>query len=534
MKYDAISGLNWATVTCAIWVQFSYPQVKRLLKNKRTHISVEVEVLDSEIDENGIEIIKKFSLLGFTILGQQYEEAIPGASLSVLEVIENALFQKKQKCLSFAYNSLQKMEKDNSNDVVENENPKEQINMKEDKKFNVEELSYENKRHLIEAKLKEGKDNDDIHAYVVDLTNSYAVFYYNGEYYRVNYKIENNEVNLDMETTVRVINSWDIYSEKEKENNMDKEQMSGPDVVENPEANGITVVMAKDDVHKEDESCENECKNTNACENKEEESCDNKETESCEDKQEESCDNNETESCEDKQEESCDNNETESCENKEEESCEDKQEESCENKETEACENECKNTNACDNKEEESCEDKATEACEDKESESCENKEEESCENKEQESCEDKQEESCEDKQDECNFVMVGNEKCNIMSLFEKFNALNSQYEDLLAKYQVKEKAEFVAFGNEIVDKETRIYESAKESIKNEIAEKCEKSEFSSKDDVKKFAISAIAMSLYEQNDSKQNFSVNIVNNRVNKNSSIEELKEANDKLKYI
>ena len=116
--HDEKDGLDWLKFTCAIWVKYNYKQVKKLLKSKDGHkkISVEVEINDYEIDENGIEIIKDFTFDGVTILGDNLETGIADANLTILDMIDNALFQKKQKCLCYAYNAL------NKNEVPENQN----------------------------------------------------------------------------------------------------------------------------------------------------------------------------------------------------------------------------------------------------------------------------------------------------------------------------------------------------------------------------------------------------------------------------
>ena len=110
--HDDKDGLDWLKFTCAIWVKYNYKQVKKLLKSKDGHkkISVEVEVNDYEFDENGIEVIKDFTFDGVTILGDNLETGIADANLTILDMIDNALFQKKQKCLCYAYDKLNKNE----------------------------------------------------------------------------------------------------------------------------------------------------------------------------------------------------------------------------------------------------------------------------------------------------------------------------------------------------------------------------------------------------------------------------------------
>ena len=86
-------------------------------KNGKKKISVEIEVLDSYVDEKGIEIINSFSLMGITLLGDKYITGIADAELSILDVVGSSLFQKKQKCLCYAYDSLKNNNLNNQNDV---------------------------------------------------------------------------------------------------------------------------------------------------------------------------------------------------------------------------------------------------------------------------------------------------------------------------------------------------------------------------------------------------------------------------------
>lgn len=97
--------VNWIKLSCAIWTQYAYRQVKKLLKSKRKKVSVEIEVVDYEYDTEDVMIIKKFILQGITILGDKISEGIPDAHLSVLEAINNEKYSEKVKCLSFAYDN---------------------------------------------------------------------------------------------------------------------------------------------------------------------------------------------------------------------------------------------------------------------------------------------------------------------------------------------------------------------------------------------------------------------------------------------
>lgn len=109
-------GLHWVKVRCALWVQYCYKQVKRLLRDRNKKVSVEIVVHKSYMREDGIKDILEFSLGGITILGskngKQIMEGIPGAHLSVIEELDNIKFENQKKVLCYAY-----QQKDNSEQI---------------------------------------------------------------------------------------------------------------------------------------------------------------------------------------------------------------------------------------------------------------------------------------------------------------------------------------------------------------------------------------------------------------------------------
>ena len=118
-------GLMWICCTAMIYTQYNYKQVKKLLKDKRKRVSVEVEIKDSEFSNN-IEYIKDFNLCGITILGTKkgipVREGIEGAHLSILELFDNAIYTHQKKALVSAYAQLdenQREDKDLSNEQFE-------------------------------------------------------------------------------------------------------------------------------------------------------------------------------------------------------------------------------------------------------------------------------------------------------------------------------------------------------------------------------------------------------------------------------
>lgn len=93
------NGLSWICFSCALWVQYNFKQVKRLLQDAvrakkyggaTKNISVEVDITDYEELENGIIKINDFNLVGVTILGSRngvkVEPGIEGAELSVVDI----------------------------------------------------------------------------------------------------------------------------------------------------------------------------------------------------------------------------------------------------------------------------------------------------------------------------------------------------------------------------------------------------------------------------------------------------------------
>ena len=107
-------GLHWICCTAMIYTQYNYKQVKRLLKDRKKKVSVEIAVLDSEMVD-GIEYIKEFDLKGITILGSrngiQVKEGIEGAGLSILEVFDAARFSGQKQTIIQAYSQLEDDEK---------------------------------------------------------------------------------------------------------------------------------------------------------------------------------------------------------------------------------------------------------------------------------------------------------------------------------------------------------------------------------------------------------------------------------------
>ena len=112
-------GLFWTCCSCALWTQYSYKQVKRLLQDakraKKTgestkNVSVEVDITDYEYLENGVMKINEFNLVGITILGSRngvkVEPGIENAELSVVDIMGKELYEKQVQGVRLAYERL--------------------------------------------------------------------------------------------------------------------------------------------------------------------------------------------------------------------------------------------------------------------------------------------------------------------------------------------------------------------------------------------------------------------------------------------
>lgn len=157
-------GLSWIRCTAMICTRYNFKQVKRLLKDRKKKVSVEVEILDSYI-ENGIQYITKFELLGITILGSKggvpVKEGIPGAQLSVLDLMEKEPLNYQKQALAFAYAELNKEEDDklaNMTDDVENEKAE---NVNSEESTSTEESTVVNFAASDETNAEEGEDKKD-------------------------------------------------------------------------------------------------------------------------------------------------------------------------------------------------------------------------------------------------------------------------------------------------------------------------------------------------------------------------------------
>lgn len=133
---DPETGLSWIVLTCALWTQYNYKQVKRLLKDAKKakqdggptkNVSVEVDITDWEELDNGVMKINAFNLVGITILGSRngvkVEPGIADAELSVVDIMGTELYEKRLNSLRLAYEKLDGSEHSNKEDFSEMEQP---------------------------------------------------------------------------------------------------------------------------------------------------------------------------------------------------------------------------------------------------------------------------------------------------------------------------------------------------------------------------------------------------------------------------
>lgn len=131
---DDERGLSWITFTCALWTQYSFKQVKRLIKDAKRaqktggstkNISVEVDITDYEMLDNGVMKINAFNLVGVTILGSRngvkVEPGIADAELSVVDIMGRELYSAQEKSLRLAYEKLNNAGEKKEESRMENE-----------------------------------------------------------------------------------------------------------------------------------------------------------------------------------------------------------------------------------------------------------------------------------------------------------------------------------------------------------------------------------------------------------------------------
>lgn len=542
-------GLKWISLSAALWVNYSYRQVKKLLKSKGKKVSVEVEVTKSHKDSDDIEVIDEFSLMGITILGSDYTEAIPNANISIPELEGTESYQMRKKSLTFAYQELDKslgitpesidnMNTDNSNfsDTPINNEDTDEIKMDNNERGGeiVPMYTLEEKRQMLQDALtKEGR-----YVWVMDMSESEVYYNIEGEgTFSAPYSIEVGEdgkavVSVDESAKQPVVRSWKNYSEDEnteaEKENFEEKKTDEPEKEE--ESVEDKEVEAKED-NKECES-EDEKKEDEAAEDKENESCEpENECKMAEDEckmSEDGCE------CESKEECAKDSNE----ENKE---CESEDDAAEDNKECEATvEDECKmseddKTDDEDDKDDKDDKDDADDDSDDK-------KEEESAESAGAiEKC---TEEIPNEPVKEQVVFTVGDKTYTEEEFKAEFIKMSETIAEYEAKFAAAKNTEIYSYVCSVIDSEEDLTAENKEIIKNAMKENCDKSSYSANEAAQEAAEHLIADALYQQKKMAKNtkvekdFSVSIVKETstvvANGNDNLEGLKNAIANLKKI
>ena len=120
-----VKGLYWIQLTCALWTQYAYEQIKRLFDDALKHqqdgkgaksISVEIDITDGTKRQDKVLDINSFILTGITIIGSEYgvpvNPAIEGAAVFVDDVSTNGLYAKQAPVLKMAYAKLDSQKKE--------------------------------------------------------------------------------------------------------------------------------------------------------------------------------------------------------------------------------------------------------------------------------------------------------------------------------------------------------------------------------------------------------------------------------------
>lgn len=292
-------GEHWIVFTAVLWVKYNYQKIKKLLKDKRKKVSVEVTVYESHIDEHGIEVFDKWSFDGVTILGNipntniPIKEGIEGAHLTILEKMDS-LFSAKVKKLQFAYRDLD-LSLNESHDINEPQRSLYNNVEKEDKKL----FTVEQKQEILENSLKKAFIQSEEDVFVMgEITEDTVHFSINGVEKLCNFIIDEENQSLQLQYDC----DEDRDDPDDGHDDHDKNEPEDHDVDDNEE-------HIDDACDKQAEACGEQ--KSEACGDKEQDECDSFIEEKCEEspsKTEQKCEEDTQ-----KEEEKCDNHSEEEC-----------------------------------------------------------------------------------------------------------------------------------------------------------------------------------------------------------------------------
>lgn len=577
--HDKKDGLDWLKFTCAIWVKYNYKQVKKLLKSKDGHkkISVEIEVNDYEIDEKGIEIIKDFTFDGVTILGDNLETGIADANLTILDMIDNALFQKKQKCLCYAYDTLNKNEVPESReDIVDgqssdkenfqaNDVPNEGVGEIEMDQENQEGgkqkmLTYETKRSLLESylceNLKKEQDECPCYTWVCDLDDTYVYFITEETYYRARYSIVQSDedenasyVVIDLDEKEQVIRTWSTFASEVADETVDA--LDNSEEVYEAEAESVEGASNDEtmecDTQEEVLECGDKEINEESDDSSSDEANDNNENSgNIEDEAEPEVQSVE-EYSNDTFEGQVELNDEPSDVDTEDVSTEEIIAESTESIVAPEVQTEPENLGDANAEVVETLGEEVEEVVADDSLNEISSEVSKGPAGEEAEVVEEEEEDSSKVQQPDDNdkeklfevvTVELDGENVDINSLLEKYNSLKYQYDTLAETIKTQNAKALAKFGADFINADSEVDSESKNAYIALVNEKCESFEFTSEDEVEKFAKGLLAMYYYENRVSRKessDFSISLEHNvHVDKPASKNKLKEAINKLNCI
>lgn len=203
-------GQKWLKIGCILWTMYTYKQVKKMLQSKSKKVSVEVLVVKSHTDEDGILVIDRFILTGITILGDKVSEGIPNAHLNILDLMQQKDFSSQVKCLSFAYK--EDVQLDNMSDL--------HINTLQTEGTQV---TYREKLDFLNSRLAEVYSCGDERCcgcfWICDFADDFVIIrdYHADKYFKIPYTIDaedTDKVTFDLEGKIEQMQTFKDFVEK--------------------------------------------------------------------------------------------------------------------------------------------------------------------------------------------------------------------------------------------------------------------------------------------------------------------------------